>query len=171
MAPPPGLRIQPFPNQFSYMRLRVLEFTRRPLSNDNPGYLHFALALCCRYWEYRDNNVLLTTGLIRRRYRLRRFARNMDAAFTSRNVTHFIRGSKYWRLSSNRNRWNSPRTIRSRRLRNADAATTWINNNRIYVFKGDSYYRLGKVNRGERYPQSIATRWMRCDGGVGTTEP
>lgn len=124
-----------------------------------------------RYWEYRDNNVLLTTGLIRSRYRLRRFARNMDAAFTSRNVTHFIRGSKYWRLSSNRNRWNSPRTIRSRRLRNADAATTWINNNRIYVFKGDSYYRLGKVNRGERYPQSIATRWMRCNGGVGTTEP
>ena len=64
----------------------------------------------------------------------------------------------------------------------ADAVTTWINSNRIYVFKGESFYRLGKVNkepyyrfgkvnRGERNPKSIATRWMRCDGGVGTTEP
>lgn len=67
-------------------------------------------------------------------------------------------------------------------MRSADAVTTWINSNIIYVFKGESYYRLGKVNkepyyrfgkvnRGERNPKSIATRWMRCDGGVGTTEP
>lgn len=106
----------------------------------------------------------------------------MNAAFAFRNVTHFIKGSKYWRLSGNQNRRNSPKIIRPQRLRNADAVTTWINSNRIYVFKGESYYRLGKVNkepyyrfgkvnRGERNPKSIATRWMRCDGGVGTTEP
>ena len=106
-----------------------------------------ALTLCCRYWAYRGNNLLRSRGLIRKRYRLHRFRRTMNAVFAFRNVTHFIKGSKYWRLSGNQNRRNSPKIIRPRRLRNADAVTTWINNNRIYVFKGESYYRLGKVNK------------------------
>ncbi|CAH3128318.1 unnamed protein product [Pocillopora meandrina] len=100
-----------------------------------------------RYWAYRGNNLLRSRGLIRKRYRLHRFRRTMNAVFAFRNVTHFIKGSKYWRLSGNQNRRNSPKIIRPRRLRNADAVTTWINNNRIYVFKGESYYRLGKVNK------------------------
>ena len=177
IAPPPDLRIQSFPNKFNFMRLKAFQFIKKA---SHPKAI--ALTLCCRYWAYRDNNLLRSRGLIRKRYRLRRFRRTMNAAFAFRNVTHFIKGSKYWRLSGNQNRRNSPKIIRPQRLRNADAVTTWINSNRIYVFKGESYYRLGKVNkepyyrfgkvnRGERNPKSIATRWMRCDGGVGTTEP
>lgn len=85
-------------------------------------------------------------------------------------MTYFFTGTKYWRYNeatgraANRN----PRRIRgtSRAVRNLDAATTWINK-KVYVFKGENYYKLKSIKNGNisvnrRYPQRIARRWMRC---------
>jgi len=85
-------------------------------------------------------------------------------------MTYFFTGTKYWRYDETTGRAanRNPRRIRrtSRAVRNLDAATTWINK-KVYVFKGENYYKMKSIKNGNisvhrRYPQRIDRRWMRC---------
>ena len=121
---------------------------------------------------YHNRRLSPRTGRIRGwPFRLRRFSGGINAVFSFNKdqMTYLFKGPKFWRYNDNLTRrfrpWSFPRKITGAWpavLKNLDAATTWINN-KVYVFKGQFYYRL-KSDKGvdRRYPQRIATRWMRC---------
>lgn len=85
-------------------------------------------------------------------------------------MTYFFKGTKYWRFNEATGKLASRYMERIRgdwrKVKNIDAATTWINK-KVYIFKGEYYYRLKSITNGNisvdrRYPQRIAKRWMRC---------
>ncbi|CAL8335962.1 unnamed protein product [Lota lota] len=115
-------------------------------------------------WRYSD--FMLDVGYPRRTTSI---PADIDAAlYLERNKKLiFIKGSQFWQWDEMNNNLLSfyPKALSmlfSGVPASPDAAITWTNG-KVFFFKGDDYWRLNdrlSVDRG--YPQSVATRWMRC---------
>ncbi|CAL8401469.1 unnamed protein product [Arctogadus glacialis] len=115
-------------------------------------------------WKYSD--FVLERGYPKQMTRL---PADIDAAlYLERNKKLvFIKGSQFWQWDelqyNNLTYYPKPLSMLFSGVpASPDAALTWTNG-KVFFFKGDDYWRLNdslSVDRG--YPQSTATRWMRC---------
>ncbi|XP_070759083.1 matrix metalloproteinase-19 [Enoplosus armatus] len=100
---------------------------------------------------------------------VKRIPHNIDAAlYLERNKKLvFIKGSEHWQWDelkyTDLTLYPKPLSMLFTGMpSNPDAALTWTNG-KIFVFKGDEYWRVNELLRVDRgYPLSKKERWMRC---------
>lgn len=117
-----------------------------------------------KVWRY--TSFILDYGYPRE---LKQIPPNIDAAlYLEKNKKLvFIKGSEHWQWDELK--YNSltfypkPLSMLFTGVPSApDAAFTWTNG-KIYIFKGDDYWRLNELLKADKeYPLSKKERWMRC---------